>query len=696
MIFQKTEPISIKIGQKVVSLDVTQQLRENLAINEFLNSSNDQNNNQFSINLPTNEFETELTINFLKGNKIVFNRLNIDFLEKLGKELKNEKLNAIIPPYKVYLNSIKSRFNESHEFFELLCSEKIAFEVNKTNLADFSLAAQTLISTSPRQFVRVLVNSFFIRNSESDFLLDFVHSLKSSDLECFLQCQMKRQIKIFTEDEMKTKSFSSLDFEIPSFLDYISKSLNTNSEIQTDQENSSFNDSLKPKDLQNSDAIGIYIRNDDVESLEKVISGISSPQQQIKLTSNDRAVFPKKIEQTVLVSNPTSDPTLVEYAAFYGASKCFNFLLSKGGEVTEYLPKHALCGGNLDIINQINGKDQILIKNLDLAIKFHRTSAFIHLFEKFIKENKISNNDLVNYGIKSIRFCSFKILKYLIEFGVDLNQNMINEALKTDLQSLFIFLLGFDGIDMNKQDKNDFTPLHCAIRAGNLEATKMILKEKGNEIDINLGDHCGRAPLQFAAIVGNLEIFKFLLQQPNTDVLKIDDEEMTSLHYAARQGNINLVQEIIKIDPKTVNCRNSALMTPLHYACIKGWADITKLLLEIDGIDVNPHDIGSWTPLHYAVENGYSHIVEALLNHPNINPNVIESVNFLIFLLFFKNIYDSTPLINACENQKVDIIKMLLSHKNIDVNVSDNAFFILNSWLFYLDNSSNPTRNCSN
>ena len=605
----------------------------NKLVDDFISSMRNANPNNSDTAQTPNELKIDLQITdsdittikkVLKNEKVRFNRLNIDFLINLATKLQNDKLLESADSFKKYLNNIKIRFNESQEFAELLCSEIIAFNVDESNKDDYLAAALALSSRYPRQFVRVLFNAFFIRNNKIRFLVDFVKGMKSDEIECYLQGQFNRQIKVFTTDEMKQKSFTSLAIEIPSFFEFVTNSLCSSKPFETNET------------FINKDQIAQYIINDDVNSLKSVVN--SNVNQKIELNANDRCVFPKKDHKMKLSQNQNNNPTLSEYAAFYGSSKCFDYLMQEAGaKCTKNLGKYAICGGDEKILLFCNieetseekqWNDAKKLSYLELAIKHHRSEVFIKLFEKFIIN---SNIDIELLSLKAIRYSSFRILRYLIEFGADISRGMMNQSLKTDLQSLFIFLMGIDGIDFKYQDDADFTPLHCAIRAGNTEAVQLILRYKGNEIDVNQGDHCGRTPIQFACIMGKTNILKMLIKFPGAQINKLDDEGMNALHYASKHGNADVVKLLLDQNCD-VNVKNSAFMTPLHYACQQGKLNVVKMLLDVNDIKVNLHDIGGWTPLHYAVENRYFPIVEALLKHPEIDPNVVESTVFLIYL----------------------------------------------------------------
>ena len=89
-------------------------------------------------------------------------------------------------------------------------------------------------------------------------------------------------------------------------------------------------------------------------------------------------------------------PTLIQYAAFYGAVKCFKWLLFGGADISlkddprwgdekrcegKNLLEYAIAGGNTEIIRLIeHAKDQFIPECIDVAVKFKR-----HAIEEWLK-----------------------------------------------------------------------------------------------------------------------------------------------------------------------------------------------------------------------------------------------------------------------------------------------------------------------
>lgn len=633
---------------------------------------------------------------------IMFHKGNIDIIEEYAKTASKSDLMEKVEAFKKYLPIISNQIGISHDFAELLCSEIIIFDLEETNKADYLAAASVLISSEThlyeRQLGNVILNAMIFKPAKRQLLIQFIKELGSEDLRCYVQVQLKKQKRLLNEQEGREKSLIGEPIEIPRFLDTLINELTTsdvkepnqNTQPTTEKADSTPNSKDEKKDEQKdevkddtkdeqkaevkdekkddkihkgddqnlekngfvlsfklpskpsskqpkittlppdpiADGSAPFLINDNVEGLTTYLNSnekFDVVHAKITLDFDQRNIFPKKEHShKKFDSIKTDKPTLIEYAAFYGSVKCFNYLLNeKKCKISKHISKHSVCGGNEEIINKILESGKSFEKTLECAIRFHHEALFVRFFDQY----KLSSYDKVQTYMKMcLKFANFRIFSFLVKFGGNLNDCIIHESIRRDLISLFLFLYSINGIEIMKLDQNDFTALHYAIRSSNLEVLKLLLSKPNEKVDVNVLGYCGRTPIQLASIVGNMQIFSLLLQQPGVNIKQLDDEDMTALHHAAKQGNRGIVEELLKMHVFDVNCINSALQTPLHYACINGYFRIVEILLKEEGINVNAHDIGGWTPLHYVCENNVISIVKALLAHPDIDPNAVESV----------------------------------------------------------------------
>lgn len=211
--------------------------------------------------------------------------------------------------------------------------------------------------------------------------------------------------------------------------------------------------------------INIAIINDNASILQDILKNTLIFNIQIELNPIENILLVKKSHKA----------TLIEYAAFYGAEKCFNLIFQLGKcSLNENIGKYAVCGGNLTIINQIIHANISLKNYIKYAIKFHHFEAFKRLFTLYFESDNNAYQDVHDkLCSQCIKFSSFKILRFLIEFGANINNCLIHEALTYNINSLFIFLMQFK-IDLTKLNSKGQTALDCAKRSNNEYAAQII------------------------------------------------------------------------------------------------------------------------------------------------------------------------------------------------------------------------------
>ena len=166
------------------------------------------------------------------------------------------------------------------------------------------------------------------------------------------------------------------------------------------------------------------------------------------------------------------------------------------------------------------------------------------------------------------------------------NYLMIHWAVKSGKPEILRLLLKA-GADVNKQDSQGATPLHCAIECDMLEAVKLLLDQAGILLDPKVAK-TGWTPLMQACYEGNSNIAALLLAKgadPNV------------------QGR---------------QCSQSLL----YVAVANNHADVVKLLLEQEGVEVDRQEkCNGSSPLHRAALHGQLSMIRLLME--NGNPNTL-------------------------------------------------------------------------
>lgn len=195
---------------------------------------------------------------------------------------------------------------------------------------------------------------------------------------------------------------------------------------------------------------------------------------------------------------------------------------------------------------------------------------------------------------------------------------------------------------------DQYKPLHLAALSDNLEIAELLIKNGAN---INSYDRWERTPLDIAATHKSVRVARLLIKNGANIDIAISD----ALHRAAYQGCMELVELLIE-SGADVNARNGNDATPLFMVSRYNCEDIARLLI-VKGAHVNIENCWGQTPLHIAAEYDSAVIVTILIeSRANIEA---------------KDNNGSTPL-HVVPNVQGDVAAILLQY-GANVNVLDNV-----------------------
>lgn len=198
------------------------------------------------------------------------------------------------------------------------------------------------------------------------------------------------------------------------------------------------------------------------------------------------------------------------------------------------------------------------------------------------------------------------------------------------------------GADINKKDKDGYTPLYYAIRKGACDIVRTLL-DAGAKVNTVLGKSKEIYPLGLAVHVNNVEMVKLLLKH-GADVNFGGEGKFVPLIGAATLGHLEIAKLLIAYGAN-VNAENRHRMSPLHAAARGENVDMVKLLLKQGG-DVNAKGADDATCLHLAAMEGNPEILRCLIES-GAQVNAID--------------YESnTPLHVAATYNKLEIVRLLI------------------------------------
>jgi ankyrin repeat protein len=200
-------------------------------------------------------------------------------------------------------------------------------------------------------------------------------------------------------------------------------------------------------------------------------------------------------------------------------------------------------------------------------------------------------------------------------------------------------------------DPDGTTPLHWAVRAGDLVAVRKLLREGA---DARVANRYGITPLALAAETGDAAAIDALLAA-GADANGVVSNGQTMLMIAARTGSVPAVATLVAHGAK-VNAKENVLgETALIWAAAENHADAIGALLAA-GADVNGRSNeltfprrdygdgksgrftvlprGGWTPLMYAARQDARQALRALAAaHANLNAQDPDGTTALSFAI---------------------------------------------------------------
>ncbi|HAT1796768.1 TPA: ankyrin repeat domain-containing protein [Legionella pneumophila] len=205
-------------------------------------------------------------------------------------------------------------------------------------------------------------------------------------------------------------------------------------------------------------------------------------------------------------------------------------------------------------------------------------------------------------------------------------------------------------VDLNKADKDSFTPAHLAVQHGDVA----LISELGrHQVDFNKAAKHGVTPAHLAAQQGDVAVIVELARH-GVDFNKANESGSTPAHIAAQNGHVAVITELAKhgVDFNKAN-ENGA--TPAHLAARNGHVAVIAELAK-HGVNFNKASRSGDTPAHLAAQNGHAAVITELAKN---NVNVHQ-----------QNEHGSTLAHIAALHGHVAVIAELAKHQ-VDFNKTD-------------------------
>ena len=197
-----------------------------------------------------------------------------------------------------------------------------------------------------------------------------------------------------------------------------------------------------------------------------------------------------------------------------------------------------------------------------------------------------------------------------------------------------------------------YSPLHMAIRSGNVKAVLDSLSYKSHQVSsLNVSNHV--TLLHSACISGKLEMVKTVIEKFECNVNACNSNKDTPLHVACEWGHLEICLFLLEQNGCQINATNDLGYTPLMLAIKHNRFEIFNTLLE-KGADVSmKSEDTKETCLHLACCLNNSKFALALLNSTKCEASYS--------CLNASDKYGDTPLFNACRIGNVELVQSLVS-----------------------------------
>ena len=278
---------------------------------------------------------------------------------------------------------------------------------------------------------------------------------------------------------------------------------------------------------------------------------------------------------------------------------------------------------------------------------------------------------------QAARFQNLDVVEVVLEgcVGANIrnsyNSTPLHEAIESGNLDVAQFLIDH-GAYINALDRRGNSLLHKAVLSKKFDVVEFIIKLEGYVADVDVRNFFRVTPLHEAVRDGNIDIVQLLISR-GANLNARDCNGYSALHLAVRYQRPDVV-EILLEDCADVDVRDVYNWTPLHEAVERRNLDIIKLLIS-HGADLNA--------LAFHPKDLIRHNLKATRSRLDIVKFALKAY----LDVRVREIYSSTPLHKAIDRGYHDVVELLSSY-GADLRVSylheEVRSLIRDSFYFYL------------
>ncbi|KAI1967136.1 hypothetical protein LOZ58_000633 [Ophidiomyces ophidiicola] len=346
------------------------------------------------------------------------------------------------------------------------------------------------------------------------------------------------------------------------------------------------------------------------------------------------------------------------------AQRCLDFLLSDKKDFQKYAIQFWTAHLNQAALKVTNSSVQ---RFMSLQIK--HSSSIIELSRT---ERGLQYSEAVNLlhiaselGHEQVVKCLVRTLDEINEKDNDGRTALLLATMHRH-STVIDVLLRQEGIDINAEDYEGWTPISYAAKYGYEDICKLLVEfasKAATKLDINKRTF-GLTPLYIAAQENHVAIAQLLYNYGQARETPVNGVDPSLLHQAAREGSQEAITIFLDIDSSCINRPDEKGRTALYFAAQENHSVVVSILTarakchEPEKCLFTPekHNPEGRTLLHYAAEAGSVRAVEILIG-VGANKDAVDNNK-------------RTPLHQAVSGTVHDV-KVLLSH-GVHMEVRDN------------------------
>ncbi|MCQ2574108.1 MAG: ankyrin repeat domain-containing protein [Treponema sp.] len=326
-------------------------------------------------------------------------------------------------------------------------------------------------------------------------------------------------------------------------------------------------------------------------------------------------------------------------------------------------------------------------KGLDLSVRDDNGKTPLDLAFEEIDDLKSVNIAalLIKGGAEQVEteFSYFQdaVSSYNMDMRFEDNQTPLHMASAMGHLAIAEYLL-INGADPNLQDSSGSTPLHEAVRYGNIDVIKMLVngnvKNKNDfHCNVNALNNLGKSPIMVIMPKDKMEEIYDILIEQGADLNIKDSFGDTLLHTATMMHAPSTILSKLVEGGADVNVKNKEGVTPFEIAIQHNSREMTKFYAEHDA-DIHTKDTHGISPLSLALE-AERDLFEMIISKKNaqsqnsegntplhvalLNNASMEKILYIISLTDDVNIRNSdgnNVLYIACEKRQESVVKAIL------------------------------------